>query len=147
MAGPFADFAGKCGGSKKETLSVKFRFYSFSRLNQERAKKAVMGMHKCYPSCMCGRHCNGVTSFEVKHPARGNRKLVFSQRPCWMYHGNDFVVHKERNPHRSSPVAAPVNLFIDVVSSSHGHDHFSILVLHTASKVAVWLFKVPVFDH
>ena len=71
---------------------------------------------------MTGCHRDCVTGFEVEHPACGNRKFISSQRIFGrMSHGDDFVVQKDRNPYRFPSITAPVNLFVDVVSSWDGH--------------------------
>ena len=134
------------GGSKKRLKSCIFKAYD--RLNQKSAKKAVIGMHVRYPGVLSGCHCDDVTGFKVKYAACGNRELVFPQRVHgWLGHSNDFVVHQDGNPHGFSPGAAPINLFVDVVTSRNGHNQFSVLVLHTTCKVAVRGLKSPVFNH
>ena len=40
-----------------------------------------------------------------------------------------------------------VELSVDEVHSADGNNQFSLCILHAASKVAVQVMNIPVFDH
>ena len=87
---------------------------------------------------------NDVTTLQVEHPAYVHGTGI---RDCSLYwrlsEANNIVVHMNIN----SSVVVVVNLRVDIVPSSEGHSQFSVLVRHTACKMAVWGADRPVFDH
>ena len=100
---------------------------------------------------MYGRHINyavvsrsnrdDVASFQVENPACVRRPVASICRH--MNHGYHTAVHLHKNP--SSAVI--VDLQVDIVPSSGRHSQFSVMVPHTACKMAERGTERPVFDH
>ena len=83
-----------------------------------------------------------ITSFQVEHPTSVQATMVINT--YWrLHHGNGFAVYINKNP----PIVVVVNLSVDVVPSGGRHRHFSVVVLHTACKMAVRSTERPVLDH
>ena len=84
-----------------------------------------------------------VTSFQVENPACMRGTMVTFSWDRDLNHGYRTAVHLHKNP--SSAVM--VDLQVDIVPSSGRHSQLSIIVLHTACKMAVWGTERPVLYH
>ena len=84
-----------------------------------------------------------VTSCQVENPACMRGTMVTFSWDRDLNHGYHTAVHLHKNP--SSAVM--VDLQVDIVPSSGRHSQLSIIVLHTACKMAVWGTDRPVLYH
>ena len=84
-----------------------------------------------------------VTSFQVENPAYLRGSMVTLSWDRDLNHGYHTAVHLHKNP--SSAVM--VDLQVDIVPSSGRHSQLSIIVLHTACKMAVRGTDRPVLYH
>ena len=83
-----------------------------------------------------------VTSLQVEHPTSVQATIVTNT--YWGLHHRDwFVVNLKKNP----PIVVVVNLSVDVIPSGGRHCQFSVVVLHTACKMAVRSTDRPILDH
>ena len=57
----------------------------------------------------------------------------------WLKHGHDFVVNSDND----TSIVVEVKLSVDIVPSGGRHRQFSVLILHSASKVAVGSAERP----
>ena len=112
-------------------------------LNQICAKVGVEGPHIKFTVVGSRNKRDHVTRFQVENTGCVRGKLVAFSRDRSLDHGHGFAVDISID----SSSAVIVELQIDIVPSSGRHCQFSIMVLHTAYKIAVRGTDRPVFDH
>ena len=83
-----------------------------------------------------------VTSLQVEHPTSVQTTCLLTT--CWRLHHRDWFVV---NLNKDSSIVEVVNLSVDVVPSSGRNCQFSLVVLHTACKMAVRSIVRPILDH
>ena len=84
-----------------------------------------------------------ITSLQVEHPTSVQATIVINTYYWRLHHGNGFAVYINKNP----PIVVVVNLSVDVIPSGGRHCQFSVVVLHTACKMAVRSTDRPILDH
>lgn len=83
-----------------------------------------------------------ITSLQVEHPTSVQATMVIST--YWrLHHGNGSAVNINKDP----PIVVIVNLSVDVIPSGGRHRQSSVVVPHTACKMAVPSTDRPVLDH
>ena len=83
-----------------------------------------------------------ITSLQVEHPTSVQATMVINT--YWrLHHGNGFAVNIDKDP----SIVVVVNLSVDVIPSGGRHRQFSVVVLHTACKMAVPSIERPILDH
>lgn len=112
-------------------------------LNQICAKVGVEAPHIKFTVVVSRSKRDHVTRFQVENTGCVRGTLVAFSRLRRMDHGHGFAV----DINMDSSSAEIVDLQVDKVPSSGRHCQFSIMVLHTAYKIAVRGTDRPVFDH
>ena len=83
-----------------------------------------------------------ITSLQVEHPTSVQATTV--NTTYWrIYHDDGSAVYINKDPY----IVMVVNLSVDVVPSGGRHRQFSVVVLHTAGKMAVRSTDRPILDH
>ena len=90
-----------------------------------------------------GSQRDDVISVQVENPTSVHGTMEVFIIYGWLKHGHDFVVNSDKD----SSIVVEVKLSVDVVLSRGRHRQFSVLILHSASKVAVGSAERPVHDH
>ena len=126
----------------RQTLTLTARL-----LNQKCAKVTVFGSHVNFRAVWfrirVGSQRDDVISVQVENPTSVHGTMEVFVIYGWLKHGHDFVVNFDKD----SSIVAEVKLGVDIVPSGGRHRQFSILILHSASKVAVGSAERPVLDH
>ena len=112
-------------------------------LNQICAKVGVDSIHEKFTVVESRTKRDDVTRFQVKNTGCVHGTAVAFSRVRGLNHGHGFAVDINIDP--SSAVIE--DLQVDKVPSIGRHSQFSIIVLHTAYKIAVRGTDRPVFDH
>ena len=112
-------------------------------LNQIRAKVGVNAPHENFAVVVSWSDRDDVTSFQVENPASVQGTMVAFPWGRGLSHGHHIAVHTNLYP----SIAVIVDLQVDIVPPSGRHSQFSIIVLHSSSKMAVRGTDRPVFDH
>ena len=90
-----------------------------------------------------GSQRDDVISVQVENPTSVHGTMEVFIIYGWLKHGHDFAVNSDKD----SSIVVEVKLSVDVVLSRGRHRQFSVLILHSASKVAVGSAERPVLDH
>ena len=112
-------------------------------LNQICAKVGVEAPHIKFTVVVSRSKRDHVTRFQVENTGCVRGTVVAFFRLRRLDHGHGFAVDISMD----SSSAVIVDLQVDKVPSSGRHCQFSIMVLHTAYKIAVRGTDRPVFDY
>ena len=116
-------------------------------LHHECAKVTVSDIHinfcaKCIGPRV-GSYCDDVSSIQLENPTSVHATTEVCLTYLRLKQGNGAVVNVDMD----SGIVGQVQLSVDVVLSSGRHRQFSVLVPHTAPKIAVRREGRPVRDH
>ena len=103
----------------------------------------MVGIHVNFTVVVSRNKRDNVTRFQVENTSCVRSTMVAFPWGRGLNHGHPLAVHIHIDP----PSAAIVGLQVDIVPSIGRHSQLSIMVFHTACKMAVRGSDRPVFDH